>query len=284
MLQASVAQADCVAVCGAPLIDSEACALTLPRVAGALLFDAPSYAPLPGLNPEALEPAPPRLPDPQNDAPLRPRMQIPDMAVQLPRAALTTDAEALDDPEATARGPGQFDPPRTLATGGAARVADFSRGQGHGISLLQSSDGADEDLPDGAVLTLNPSFELIRRRPRVAHIADQPRPQRRAAPGAADTEAARQNTALARALRRPARLRLDAVMPRPHSAPDLSRMTARRSAGASGGVGGADVGLRASTKALSQNPPAPATGAFVSFARQTGRSGCGAPGSCIAHT
>jgi hypothetical protein len=56
----------------------QALAATLPRLKAHVPFVVPTFAPLPGSNPEALPPAPPRLPDPQHDWALRPRLLIPD--------------------------------------------------------------------------------------------------------------------------------------------------------------------------------------------------------------
>ena len=258
------------------LLDSAACALTLPRTVRAPQFDPPLHAPPPGANPEALEPAPPRLPDPRSDAVLRPRLRVPDMSKQAPRAALTTDAAEPHDPEAATRGPGQFEPPRWLALcGGAGRTADFARGTGHGISL-DETEATGGDAPEGAVLDLDPSFALVRRAPRAAQIAGEARTQRRAPPGAAEAEAARQEALRMMELQRPARLRLDAILPRPRSAPDMRRVTARpRSATAEEGGASGALGADVPGHAVAQHPPAPAAGAFVSFARQTGRSRCG---------
>lgn len=242
---------------------------TLPSTPGAPLFDPPIYAPLPGTNPEALQPARPRLPDPGNDKALQPRLRIPDMATCMPRPGLTLSIPVDDAGNLTREQLYAF------PQGRSTRATDFSRARGHRIfredGTVACSDAA-APSPDGAVLDLKPDCSLMRRRIPFAFIAPEHISQRRVLN---DAEVLREQAMLERALARPARMALDSIMPCTRSASDFACMSGRQEQNGDAANEGPQTTDRVSMAVLrnllSHHPSGPTHGAFVCFARQTGR-------------
>jgi hypothetical protein len=248
--------------------------LTLPTIPGALLFGPPTNSSLPGTSSEALKPAHPRLPDPAHDEALRPRIRVPDMATCIPRPGLTLSLSINGSRD---RCQEQLKISPKLLLGPSTRATDFSRACGHRI-FQQGGALACSALkmqsPEGSTLCLEPSYSLLR--PCVPHALIPPKhiSCQRGHPGQVGADLLRECIALEHALARPS-IALDSITPPLRSALDFKCMSGCHERQTGGGVFAAtpagQLNVAELHGLLSQHPHYLARGAFVCFARQTGR-------------